>query len=149
MIYYLAYGSNLHPMRLADRVPSAELIGMVKIHDHQLVFHKRGRDGSAKCSYIQQEGAVMYGAVYAIGHEEKAILDRIEDLGGGYAERQMTVRCHGKVFDCFTYQAQPAFIDDSLKPFHWYKQLVLLGARHLGFSENHVLFIESLSLIHI
>ncbi len=143
MTCYFAYGSNLHPLRLSERVPSATLIGTARIHDHKLIFHKIGRDGSAKCSYITKKEAVLYGAVYAIAHEDKAILDRIEGVGSGYIQKQMIVHCNADEFECFTYQAQAGYIDNSLKPYHWYKQLVLLGARHLDFPENHVFSIES------
>ena len=143
MLYYLAYGSNLHPLRLSERVPSARLIGTAKVMGYALAFHKKGRDGSAKCSFVPKAETALFGAVYTIAHEEKAILDRVEGLGNGYAEKEITVRSNGDIYPCFTYQAQQHFIDGSLLPYHWYKQLVLLGANHLNFPENYRFFIAS------
>ena len=48
-LLYFAYGSNLHPERLRERVPSAESLGVARLEAHVLRFHKRGRDGSGKC----------------------------------------------------------------------------------------------------
>lgn len=45
----LAYGSNLHPLRLRKRVSTANLIGIVEMQGYQLAFHKRSTDESGKC----------------------------------------------------------------------------------------------------
>jgi len=47
---YLAYGCNLHPVRLQKRVPSAVFTGMVELHGRILSFSKRSVDGSGKCT---------------------------------------------------------------------------------------------------
>ena len=38
MIHYFAYGSNLYPMRLSERVSSANLIGGVELENYLLAF---------------------------------------------------------------------------------------------------------------
>ena len=51
LLYYLAYGSNLHPVRLTERVPSARFLGLTSLFGYQLRFHKRHEpDGSGKCN---------------------------------------------------------------------------------------------------
>ena len=71
MIYYFAYGSNLHPMRLMERVPSAELVGVAKHPNHALTFHKRSNDGSSKCNMFNSESDLIYGAIYKLKPEHK------------------------------------------------------------------------------
>ena len=56
IIHYLAYGSNLHPLRLTLRVPSARVIGVVEMPGYMLEFHKRSIDGSGKCLIYTEQG---------------------------------------------------------------------------------------------
>lgn len=144
LLYYLAYGSNLHPVRLRERVPSAELLDVVELRPYRLAFQKRGQDGSSKCNLARtgEESGEVYGAIYQIDSAHKPILDRFEGNGKGYRDSQLTVEFHGKEYSCLTYLAQPSYIANSLKPYHWYKELVVLGARHLRFPKSYVLSIE-------
>ena len=76
ILYYLAYGSNLHPVRLSERVPSAELLGVVELREYRLVFQKRGWDGSSKCTLVRtgETSVGAYGAMYAIDAIHKSRL---------------------------------------------------------------------------
>jgi len=40
---YFSYGSNMSIRRLADRVPSAQLVTVAKLPSHTLRFHKRSK----------------------------------------------------------------------------------------------------------
>lgn len=144
-IYYFAYGSNLHPKRLMERVPSAELIGVTTLPKHRLLFHKRSNDGSSKCNIFNSgsESDHICGAVYKINHEHKKELDRFEGRGCGYMDIQITLVHDGNKYTCFTYLAQQSHIVDNLKPYHWYKKLVVIGARYLEFSASYIASIET------
>lgn len=131
---YAAYGSNLHPERLHRRVPSAKLIGTAFVPDHSLLFHKRSADGSGKCN-ILAPGDGVYVAVYEFDASAKTILDRIEGLGDGYAETSLPLAGFGA---CYTYTAAPTHIVDSLLPYDWYRQLVLLGCLEHEFPTTYV-----------
>ena len=133
-IRYVAYGSNLHPMRLAERVPSARLRGCAILDGYELRFHKRGRDGSGKCNIVEASGRV-FAAVFDLDPAERHRLDEAESLGTGYREMQLNVPGHGR---CFTYTANECHIDDELLPFGWYKSLVLLGCVFNGFSREYL-----------
>lgn len=56
-MYYLAYGSNMHPRRLAGRVEIIDFVGTVRLDGYKLVFKKRSNDGSAKCHLELAGGA--------------------------------------------------------------------------------------------
>ena len=133
-VRYLAYGSNLHPLRLRERVASARLIGTATVSGYGLAFTKRGQDGSGKCT-ILAGGDVVHGAVYEISREDKATLDSIEGVGRGYERFELSVPDFG---DCATYIADAAWIDDALLPFCWYRDLVLAGASVHGFGEPYL-----------
>ncbi|MBY6188516.1 gamma-glutamylcyclotransferase [Marinobacter hydrocarbonoclasticus] len=127
---YFAYGSNMSLRRLQARVPSAQRIATGSLVGHQLRFHKRGRDGSAKCDAYQTAGIGdrVFGALFLLNPNEKGCLDRAEGLGVGYREKSVLVHSgDGQVHQAFTYVALQ--IDAQLKPYHWYLEHVLIGAR--------------------
>jgi gamma-glutamylcyclotransferase len=53
-LYYLAYGSNLHPLRLMQRVSSAKVEDVIELPGRQGNFHKRSPDGSGKCNLTDE-----------------------------------------------------------------------------------------------
>ena len=138
---YAAYGSNLHPLRLQERTPSAKLIGTSAIAHHTIRFHKRGyRDFSGKCNLIEQSNSIAYVAIYDVPNHEMNLLDKAEGAGAGYDRTTVTVDNFG---DCVIYLAATEHIDDSLLPFSWYKALVIAGCEQLGFSENYIEMIRA------
>jgi gamma-glutamylcyclotransferase len=146
MIYYFAYGSNLHPVRLGERVSSAELVGTAEISGYRLIFHKNGHDGSGKCHLFKTDLYTdsVYGAIYTLSPEHKSILDEFEGKGFGYIDRKIEVPHQQRTITCFTYFAQDAYILDTLEPYHWYKQLVVHGAHYLKFPEAYIMSIEAI-----
>lgn len=135
---YAAYGSNLHPARLAERLPSARLRGAGQLPDWSLRFHKLSKDASGKCSIVRGDEGV-YFAIFDISESDKATLDRIEGVGSGYRAASLRIPPYG---ECATYIAQASYVDDSLQPYDWYRELVLLGARYHGFPDDYVARIE-------
>ena len=92
-VRYFAYGANLHPLRLCTMVPSCEVVATAVLADHALRFHKRGRDGSAKCDAFPEPGAAVHGVVYRLDAEERPALDRGE---GGYDRVDVTLQSEGR-----------------------------------------------------
>ena len=140
-VKYLAYGSNLHPVRLRERVPSARPVGVIGLDGWRLRFHKRGRDRSGKCNIIRSQRPVdrVYAAVYEIDAGEKRALDKAESLGRGYEEMSLAVGRYGEAF-CYT--AGAGFIAESLVPYTWYRDYVSVGARYHRLPETYVRTIE-------
>jgi hypothetical protein len=136
---YAAYGSNLHPVRLTERIPSARFLGTEYVPDWSLRFHKRGNDTSAKCS-ISRDGPGIHVAVFDISADDRAILDRIEGVGSGYATATLRV---GAMGDCMTYVAEAHYIDNALAPFDWYKELVIVGAVAHKFPVQYIQELEA------
>jgi gamma-glutamylcyclotransferase len=134
---YAAYGSNLHPARLRERLSSATLLGKATVAGKALRFHKRGHDGSGKCNIIAAGGEICV-AVYEIAAPQKPKLDEIE--GVGYRIETLHVADYG---ECFTYVATNTHIDESLKPFSWYKELVIAGCENLQFPRHYIEQIEA------
>ena len=145
-IVYFAYGSNLCTGRLRARTPSADPIATAELPAHTLKWHKRSTDGSAKANALDtgRDRDVVWGVLFKIAGAEKSDLDRAEGLGHGYDEVEVVVRQAG-VGDCpaIAYVADPAYVDDSWRPYTWYKQLVVRGALHHGLPPDYVAAIEA------
>lgn len=143
-IAYFAYGSNLHPRRLAERTPSCRFACTAVLFGHRLRFHKRGADASGKAD-ISPSGRFdrVFGAVYHLPRREQAVLDVIEGLGAGYVHRQVTVATSAGPRRALCYQAMPEHISPELEPFDWYHRLVVEGARHHGLPPAYVRGIEA------
>ena len=86
----------------------------------------------------------MHLAVFEISLADKRKLDRIEGVGVGYAEISLGIPELG---ECASYAATESYIDDSLKPYDWYKELVLFGARFHGFPDDYLDQIESVPAV--
>jgi cation transport regulator ChaC len=138
-MYYFAYGSNMSVRRLRQRVSSARPLGRSILEGHDLRFHKMGRDHSGKCDafFTDKPGDAIYGVVYRLAPADKLVLDRIEGLGAGYAEKRVCVAlAHGGELEAVTYVA--TIMDSSLQPFCWYKTHVLVGARDAALPAAYV-----------
>lgn len=133
-LQYAAYGSNLHPGRLTARTPSARLRGTAFLEGHSLHFHKRGKDGSGKCNVLSG-GSGVHVAIYRLAAAEKPLLDRIEHVGVGYRVTPLDVPGFG---ECFTYVATETHIVDSLAPYCWYHELVVLGCRYHALPDRYL-----------
>lgn len=147
-LHYLAYGSNLHPIRLTERVPSARLIGTHSLSGFRLHFHKRGQDDSGKCNLVHtgHEHDVAHTALYRMDVRHKADLDGFE--GEGYEAVTLQLRHAGESLECFAYIALDAHIDDRLMPYHWYKGLVMLGGDYHGFPADYMSRIKNIESTH-
>lgn len=125
-----AYGSNMLSarMRHPERVPSARPIGVGYITGHRLSFDKVSKDGSGKCDaeQTQEVGDRVYGVLYSVDQSQKYRLDGAEGLNAGYKEKPVEVVTARGVTPAVVYCATTK--DFSLKPYHWYKALVVAGA---------------------
>ena len=125
------------------RIPSAKKMAVARLAEYVLKFHKRNRDNSAKCD-IEYTGCpkdVVHGVVYRLSAAEKMILDDIEGLGRGYEAKQLTIETlRGELIKAFSYYATD--IDPLLRPYHWYKKHVLVGARENSLPVDHIDYIE-------
>lgn len=150
MHYYFAYGSNLHPVRLGDRVPSARLIAAARLPGYRLSFDKLGRDGSGKCTITPcppSRGVVVHGALYTLELAEKPFLDEAEGLGERYLQHEVQITAEDGLYRAFTYIAAPAYQNGHLPPFTWYRDLVVEGARYLRFPGTYLRALDAVSAV--
>ena len=137
-VRYFAYGSNMLTARLRERVPSATAIGIGQLVGHALRWDKRSwRDGSGKCDAeaTSRKDDVVWGVVFELDREDKPALDKAEGLGVGYMEKMVNVLTEAGPVTAVTYYATDK--DPSLRPYHWYKALVIAGAREHGLPASY------------
>lgn len=137
-----AYGSNLYLSRMTERVPSARVAGCARLAGYRLCFHKRSdRDGSGKANVIAGSTEdCVWGVVYEIAPGDLPALDRCE---GGYERRAIEVELtSSERVEVDVYVAMPENVDEDVRPFAWYKRLVVDGARMHGLP---VAYIEALA----
>ena len=145
---YFAYGSNMSLARLRQRVPSAKRIGLFILEQHALRFHKVSHDGSAKCDayYTGNAEDKIIGALFHIDIGEKPNLDRAEGLGMGYDEKTVSVFSEEGVYmEATTYYATQ--IDPKLKPYGWYLNHVVIGAKETGIKGQYLVRIKNTDCI--
>lgn len=124
-----AYGSNMPTARIQERCPSARPIGIAQLAGFKLGWHKRSADGSGKCNIVRTDPdkTSIWGVLFEILRSEKRDLDRAEGLGYGYDQLEVEVAHQSVILRAQTYVATD--IDDTLRPYTWYKALVVAGAR--------------------
>lgn len=129
--------------RLQGRVPSATPVTTARLDNHALCFHKRSRDGSGKCNIVPDQDQTVYGVVFDVSSSGLDALDEAEQRGRGYRRQTLTVREDSSAREVFAYVAQPAYVDDALLPYDWYRALVLAGAREHRLPQSYVAEVAS------
>ena len=141
---YFSYGSNMSVRRLRARTPSASVDTVASLAGHRLSFRKRSnKDGSAKCDIVATSNPddMVWGVVFEIDDSEKTYLDNAEGLGYGYEQKEVELDGpDGETLRAFTYYATD--IDDGRKPYTWYTEHVLRGARENDLPADYVAQIE-------
>ena len=147
-VLYFAYGSNMSVARLEDRVSSVKVITKARLSNHQLKFHKRSPDGSGKCNakHVGNASDIIYGVVFEMSVSQKQLLDEYEGLGNGYDQKDISVIASNEKTLIATYYYATE-IDNSLKPYEWYKQHVLQGAYEHGLPPDYIASIESIKTV--
>ena len=143
---YFGYGSNLPKARIEDRLGHCERLGPASLPGWRLAFHKRGTDGSGKCdaSFTGLPRDRLWGALDRLSDAQMERLDRIEL---GYDRRAVEVSHEGRFANAMLYIARDDRIDPRLRPYHWYKDFVLAGARELGLPLDYIASIEEVTSI--
>lgn len=116
--------------RLVRRCPSAVPVGPATARGYRLRFAKTGRDGSGKATLVRDHDQSVHGVLFTIGTCDLDALHSAEGAGVGYDyEPSFPVigPDNGDIYAGIYIGARAAY-DDSLKPFDWYRALVLAGA---------------------
>ena len=75
MLYYFAYGSNLHHLQMKKRCPNCRFVRKIILHNYSLAF--RSKYGAADIE--KKMGKKVYGALYIISKVAEKRLDVYEE----------------------------------------------------------------------
>jgi hypothetical protein len=136
--------------RLRKRVPSCKPLGIATLPGHALRFHKRSMDKSGKCNaFASGNDNSVIGVLFSFDPAERAKLDEAEGDGRGFDHAMVTViNEEGRRRKVLTYRSIPEYIDDNLRPYRWYKDLVLAGGTEHGLPPEYIAeYIQSVKAI--
>ena len=142
------YGSNMNTERITERCSSSRFISRAKVNGYKLLFNKRSKDKSGKANLIYTgDKSSVWGVIFDISEDQKPILDKAEGLGKGYDEYKLIViNDLGEEIECVCYIAtDEKYLDNNLKPYDWYKEYCLIGAKQHNLPEDYILTIESVT----
>ena len=148
-LLYLAYGSNLHPRRLRARIGDFELAGVVELPGWRLCFDKRGADGSAKANLRPVPGSQYraWAAAYRVSPEQLPVLDHFEGCGGGYETIRFDIDLDGHWQPALAYLTPSHWITHSMRPYDWYRELIVAGAGYLNLPDDYIATIAEVPVI--
>ena len=119
--YYFAYGSNMLPERLLERIGKYHTAFPVYLSDYRFVYNKKSCDGTTKANIECIKYEVVHGVCFEIDSDDIAILQK-------YSKDKLT--------SVVTFISSS--IDETLKPSSEYKGLVLKGASHWHLDKSYV-----------
>jgi len=137
---YFAYGLNMltRRLRMPERAPSAAPVGIGYVEGRTLTFSKISNDESGECdaedSTFTNPDARVHGVLFELADAERQALRAAEK---GYKETDVEVITNDKTVPAFTYVAASR-AETALQPYHWYKAIVMAGAREHGLPGEYI-----------
>ena len=83
MIYYFAYGSNLHHLQMKKRCPNCHFVKKIILKNYNLTF--RSKYGAADIE--RKKGKKVYGGLYIISKAAEKKLDIYEEYPSLYKKK--------------------------------------------------------------
>ena len=150
--FYFAYGSNMLRERLRARCKSASVLGVAVASGYSIIFGKRSDDGSGKATIVKSDvnRSSVYGVLFEIKGTELSELDKFERCGNGYDRNDsfdVELIVDGKQLQVTTYIASLDYVDSTLKPYDWYKALVLAGALQNALNSTYIKNLRAIPVI--
>jgi len=146
-VVVFAYGSNMLAVRMQERAPLSKAVSVGQLVGFELCWNKRSSDGSGKCSVTEtgHPKQVVSGVAYEMCASDKLSLDRAEGLGQGYGERAVNIHTQAGRLPALTYYATS--FDPGIRPYDWYRDLVIAGAREHELPEEYVRMLERVATV--
>jgi gamma-glutamylcyclotransferase (GGCT)/AIG2-like uncharacterized protein YtfP len=146
---YFAYGSNLDPVQMGSRCPTAQTVGLAALHDHRLVFPRNSETwGGGTSGIVPSHGPTVWGVLFEVTQACLDTLDTHEGFRGPgnpdnhYDREQVTVELtrpdDGSIprrVRASTYVARPA---KPTPPSRRYLDTIVRGARHHRLPEEYI-----------
>lgn len=104
---YLAYGSNLNVRQMAERCPTARMLGTAELKGYELLF--RGKPHRAVATIEPKEGSSAPVLLWKLRPGDEASLDHFEGVPKTYAKQMVEVEYGKNSVEAMTYVMTPGF----------------------------------------
>jgi len=131
---YIAYGSNLNLEQMANRCPTAKVVGTSEIKDHKLVF--RGPHAHAVATVEPCKGESVPALVWQITPNDEKALDRYEGWPHLYRKETLKVKVDKKTVNTMVYimnEGRPLE-----QPGCYYYSTIIEGYNSAGFDVEYL-----------
>ena len=98
---YVAYGSNLNLPQMANRCPTAKLVGASELKGFKLLF--RGGHGSAVATFEPSKDSKVPVLIWEITATDEKALDRYEGYPFLYRKENVKVKLNGRNVKAMAY----------------------------------------------
>lgn len=145
--HIFAYGANMCSEHLKEYSVSPEVPGEPAcLVAHRLCFTKMSRDGSGKANLEPDLSSEVWGVLYSVPAAQLPILDRRE--GSGYARQQKVVHtARAAKVEAWVYVARASSATQALRPYEWYKRLLVEGAKEHGLPGSYLEALEAIEAV--
>jgi len=116
MIYYFAYGSNLHHLQMKRRCPKCRYIKKIVLNNFQLTFRNKG--GWADIE--RKSSKKVFGGLYTISKYAESRLDEYEDYPVVY--KKMYFKFKGKKVMTYTMVKKTKLVPPTVRYLNIIKQ---------------------------
>ena len=126
---YIAYGSNLNLPQMAERCPTARVIGASLMNDSRLLF--RGPHGGAVATVEPYKGSSVPVLVWEISEADENALDRYEGWPYLYRKEIVKIKLGRKTIEALVYlmiEGKPLN-----QPSSYYYSVIYDGYKSAGF----------------
>lgn len=134
MPWYLAYGSNMNPARVAARIGATRRMMAGVLHDYRLCFDKASKiAGIAHANVAAVVGERVEGALFELERPEQIqMMDPFEGYPDDYERHRLPVTtCEGDI-EAWVYVAAPGTTAMALRPAREYLEHLLAGEPYLS-----------------
>ena len=116
MLYYFAYGSNLHHLQMKRRCPNCRFVKKIILNNYNLAF--RSKYGAADIE--KKVGKKVYGALYIISKSNEKRLDIYEEYPSLY--KKIYFKYKGKKVMTYTMCKKTKLVPPTLRYLNIIKQ---------------------------
>jgi hypothetical protein len=127
---YFAYGSNMDVDQMADRCPSAEIVGVCRLDGHRFLINSRG-----VATLIPDAAGYVLGILWDLPPADEQTLDDYEGVPTYYQRHLIAVENNREAIQALFYQAPNRTPG---QPRRGYMQGIVAAARRHGFDEAYI-----------
>lgn len=131
--YYFAYGSNMNPTRLLDRIGKYHTGCAASLADYGFLYNKKSTDGTSKANLEKASGKFIRGVCYEIDEEDLNELDKYEK---GYSRHNIEIKRGEACSHAVTYISKS--VANNLLPSSEYREHITKGAEYWQLDKNYI-----------